>query len=98
MKYDITAALQSLKPGTRWIVRGDEYSGIEWLDESPMPTEEELVQEMNRLQAEYDALEYQRLRKKAYPSIEDQLDKLYHEGYEGWYASITEVKNQYPKE
>ena len=34
MKYDITDALLALKPGAEWVLRGTEYSGIEWLDES----------------------------------------------------------------
>lgn len=41
--------------------------------------------------------QYQRDRAAAYPSIADQLDKLYHEGYEGWKAAIQAVKDQYPK-
>ena len=31
MKYDIPAALQELAPGAEWIVRGLDYSGLEWL-------------------------------------------------------------------
>jgi hypothetical protein len=31
MKYDITAALQELTPGAEWVLRGSEYSGLEWL-------------------------------------------------------------------
>lgn len=36
-------------------------------------------------------------RRLAYPSIEDQLDTLYHEGIEAWRAVISEVKLQNPK-
>jgi regulator of replication initiation timing len=36
-------------------------------------------------------------RKKEYPSINDQLDTLYHEGYEGWKAKIKAIKDKYPK-
>lgn len=36
-------------------------------------------------------------RKKAYPSIEDQLDTLYHGGYDAWHAQIQAIKQQYPK-
>lgn len=97
MKYDIAAALQSLKPGTRWVVRGNNYSDIEWLDESTIPTEEELLAEIDRLQSEYDALEYQRLRAKEYPSFAEQFDILYHGGYDAWKASIDLVKSKYPK-
>ena len=31
MKYNIPAALQELTPGAEWVLRGDEYSGLEWL-------------------------------------------------------------------
>jgi hypothetical protein len=36
-------------------------------------------------------------RAAEYPSIQDQLDTLYHEGYEGWKAKIETIKNKYPK-
>ena len=31
MKYDIPSALQILTPGAEWVLRGSEYSGLEWL-------------------------------------------------------------------
>jgi hypothetical protein len=43
-------------------------------------------------------VDYVAKRKEQYPSIEDQLDILYHEGYEGWKSLITEVKNRVPKD
>lgn len=36
-------------------------------------------------------------RRAAYPSIEDQLDTLFHEGFESWRATIAAVKAQHPK-
>ena len=43
MKYDITHALQSLKPGAQWTLRGSNYSGLEWQDSSQtIPTETEI--------------------------------------------------------
>jgi hypothetical protein len=42
-----------------------------------------------------EAYKYQRA--KEYPSIVDQLDTLYHGGYDAWKASIDVVKNKYPK-
>lgn len=36
-------------------------------------------------------------RLKEYPSINQQLDILYHNGYEGWKQVITEIKTKYPK-
>ena len=58
MKYDIPLALQKLKPGAQWVLRGDDYSGLEWLDSShTKPTETEVT---NKL-AELDAAEPMRL-------------------------------------
>lgn len=42
-------------------------------------------------------VDYVSRRKEEYPTIEEQLDILYHEGYEGWKALITEVKDRIPK-
>lgn len=99
----IEQALLSLRPGASWSVDGGTYEGIEWL-EPPVweggqkkPTREEVEAEIERLQAEYEYNQYQRDRASAYPSIEDQLDTLYHQGYDGWKAMIDEVKNKYPK-
>ena len=52
MKYDIPAALQSLKPGAQWTLRGDDYSGLEWLDSGQTkPTETELTNKITTLDA-----------------------------------------------
>ena len=49
------------------------------------------------LNAEYAALEYSRNRAAEYPSIEDQLDTIYHSGVAGWKATIKTIKDKYPK-
>ena len=50
MKYDITHALTSLKPGSEWVLRGSDYSGIEWLDSSQTkPTETEVNSKISAL-------------------------------------------------
>jgi len=40
---------------------------------------------------------YKDKRAKAYPSIPDQFDLLYHGGMDTWKAAITAVKEQFPK-
>ena len=58
MKYDIGSALQALKPGAEWTLRGDDYSGLEWLDSSQTkPTETEV----NNKIVELDTAEPMRL-------------------------------------
>ena len=50
MKYDITHALQVLKPGSEWVLRGSDYSGLEWLDSSQTkPTETEIYSKISEL-------------------------------------------------
>lgn len=94
----IIDALLSLRPGAQWTCYGDSYENIVWHEEEiEIPSKEEVEAEVLRLQEEYDKLEYQRLRKKEYPSIEDQLDLLYHRGIDGWKSEIDKVKNKYPK-
>ena len=52
MKNDIPAALQSLKPGAQWVLRGTEYSGLEWLDSGQTkPTETEVTNKITALDA-----------------------------------------------
>ena len=57
MKYDITHALHSLKPGAEWVLRGNDYTGLEWLDSGQQPTKTEVVDKI----AELDAAEPMRL-------------------------------------
>ncbi len=49
------------------------------------------------LNAEYAALDYSRNRAAEYPSIEDQLDDIYHHGIAGWKTTIKAIKDKYPK-
>ena len=96
---DIIHAVHSLRPGASWFINGDDYEGLVWHDENelPPPTEEEVNQEIERLQQVYENNQYQRDRASEYPPIQEQLDVLYHQGYDGWKARIDEVKNKYPK-
>ena len=52
MKYDIAAALQALKPGAQWVLRGSDYTGLEWMDSSQtQPTETEVNSKISSLDA-----------------------------------------------
>ena len=52
MKYDIPLALQELKPGAEWVLRGTDYSGLEWLDSGrTKPTETEITDKVTALDA-----------------------------------------------
>jgi len=61
------------------------------------PKDSEIDTELKRLQAEYDANQYQRDRATEYPAIADQLDEIYHNGINAWKAVIKVTKDKYPK-
>jgi len=54
MKYDIPSALQKLTPGAEWVLRGGEYSGLEWIDGHgyDKPTAAEITAKIVELDAE----------------------------------------------
>ena len=90
--------LQSLRPGAQWVLRGD---NLEWLDtEQTQPTEAEIAVEVERLQAEYEAKEYQRQRAAEYPPITDYLDGIVKgdtEQVQAYIDACLAVKVKYPK-
>jgi hypothetical protein len=97
---DIAKAILNLRPGAKWSVDGNSYDGITWLDTNQtQPTEAEIIAEVARLQAAYDAKAYARKRAVEYPAIGDQLDALFHAGvFPAEMADkIQAIKNKYPK-
>lgn len=88
-------AIRNLYPNVSVV---DDTLGVFDFDGKPIAiNEQEVEAEIVRLKAEYEAKQYQRQRAKAYPSIQEQLDTLYHQGYDGWKATIEAVKQEFPK-
>jgi len=53
--------------------------------------------DLNAVNAEVTAKEYQSKRAAEYPSVVDQLDDIYHNGIDAWKATIKTTKDKYPK-
>jgi hypothetical protein len=91
-------ALSSLRPNSEWVLRGHEF---EWLDtNTTAPTDAEIQAEITRLQAEYDAKQYQRDRAKEYPPITDYLDGIVKGDtaqVQAYIDACNAVKTKYPK-
>lgn len=49
-------------------------------------------------EAYFNQESYSVRRAAEYPSIQDQLDDLYHNGIDGWKATIKTTKDKFPKE
>lgn len=99
--FEIPDALISLTPGAQWSLTGDQYDGLNWLDEEQtQPTQEAVEAEIIRLQEEYDALEYARLRSVEYPPMADYLDGIVKNDQaqiDAYIAACLAVKEKYPK-
>jgi hypothetical protein len=92
-----TKAVNNLAPNA--IYRLNKKTGLVWeSNDIPQPTDSEITAEVTRLQAEYDSNQYQRDRATDYPAIADQLDAIFHNGIDGWKATIQLTKDKYPKE
>ena len=91
-------AIQSLVPGAEVSVAVHDDS-VTWINyENPPITDEQIAAEQQRLQMIHDWHEYRRNRATEYPTIQEQLDALYHAGVfpPDMSARIRAVKEKYP--
>ena len=92
-KFD---AVLSLRPNGGFTV--SDGGVVEYLHKGdPEPTEDQIQAKLKELQDDYDAKQYQRDRAVEYPSIEDQLDEIFHKGLTEWKKTIQAVKDKHPK-
>ena len=63
------------------------------------PSEEDCTNGLKALQDAWDLENdsYKSKRRAEYPSVADQLDDIYHNGIDGWKATIKAVKDKYSK-
>lgn len=92
-------ALQSLRPGAQWVLRGDE---LEWLDANQtQPSDAEIEAEVARLTALEPARIATENRRAAYIA---EADPLFFKAQRGeatmdeWQAKVAEIKTRFPKD
>lgn len=98
---DYTQILNSKYLGTVWALNGDTYDGLEWLDNSPKPTQAELDALWPQVQYETQVAAVEQARLTAY---EQQSDPLFFKWQRGdateaeWREAVAKVKleNPYP--
>ena len=75
------------------------YANLVVLDGGSKPTESDCTNGLAAMQAAWDSENdsYKSQRRAEYPSIEDQLDTIYHSGVAGWKTAIKAIKDKYPK-
>jgi len=95
---DIIKAILKINPNAQVSVNADDINQITWLNETTPISKADIEAKQTELQTEYDNNKYQRDRAAEYPSMADQLDDIYHNGIDGWKATIKVTKDKYPKE
>ena len=93
-------AIRALCPNADFAVIGADET-IRWVDMKgdSVPSDSAIAAKLTELTTAYDNKKYQRDRKVEYPSIVDQLDKIYHDGISKWKSDmIKPIKDKYPKE
>jgi hypothetical protein len=96
---DIATAILAIKSDAQMTIDNEDVNKIIWHDGNPTSiTKDQIITKQAELQTVYDNKKYQRDRAEEYPSIKDQLDDIYHNGIDGWKATIKVTKDKYPKE
>jgi hypothetical protein len=94
----ILEAILKINPNAKVAVADNDVSKIEWLDGTTPIAQSEIDAEVIKLQAEYDAKEYQRKRKAEYPTVEELVVALYDTGDKADIETKrAAVKAKYPK-
>ena len=75
------------------------YANLIVHDGGSKPSEADCTDGLKALQDAWDLENdsYKSQRKAEYPSIEDQLDTIYHSGVAAWKTTIKAIKDKYPK-
>ena len=75
------------------------YANLIVHDGGSKPTEKQCTDGLAALIAEWELENnsYKSQRAEEYPSVVDQLDKMFHSGFQAWKDEIKKVKEKYPK-
>ena len=101
MKITLLDAMEAL--GVGGYIKNNDFNSIVWANPSETVSREVLEAKLSELQADYDALKYQRDRASQYPSIQDVVVALAEkqEGDDTMWQEITaqraKVKSDNPK-
>ena len=75
------------------------YANLIVHDGGTKPTEKECTDGLAAMQAAWDLENdsYKSKRRAEYPDFASQMDDIYHNGIDGWKATIKAIKDKYPK-
>ena len=102
---DMAKAIHAINPSAQFKYSGADFSTLTWLNGTTPISQADIETKQAELQAEYDAKQYQRDRtvqpeRGGYPSIEDQLDMMWHDKQDDtttWENAVQAIKDAHPK-
>jgi hypothetical protein len=96
---DISACLVYLRPGAEWVLHGDDYEGLIWLDESSKPTVPEIEAAWTQVQV---SLANEQARQHRLAAFRDEADPLFFGWQRGenteqaWLDKCEEIRQRFP--
>jgi hypothetical protein len=102
-KDEIVSALMRFSPQAKWEIsinadpENVKYNEIIWKDlffTKPSEANLSILVEQSKVSMDVD---YIHKRQLAYPTVEEQLDYIFHNGVDSWKERIQNIKDNYPK-
>ena len=99
MSVDIPAVLSIIRPGALWSLNGDAYEGLNWQDDSPMPTLAEIELAWPEVQT---TLANEQARQHRLVAFRDEADPLFFGWQRGenteqaWLDKCEEIRQRFP--
>jgi hypothetical protein len=96
----IGKAILAINANAKYTFTGDDADTIQWLDGTVPIAKADILTKQAELQSEYDAQDYARKRKAAYPDIYDYMDGIVKNDQtqiNKYIADSQAVKVRYPK-
>lgn len=97
MSKDYFKAIKEINPNAQFTISGNSLDGITWYNNTTPISNEDIEAKVSEIETR-DA--HIAPRERAYPSIQEQLDMMYHDQVDGtttWKDAITKVKTDNPK-
>jgi hypothetical protein len=94
-KPNFDTAIKEINPNAEF--SAENIDEIVWLNGTTEISKSDIENKLAELIADWNKKQYARDRAEAYPSIKTQLDDIYHNGIDGWRATIKAIKDANPK-
>jgi hypothetical protein len=96
---DIALILSDKYSGALWSLDGDDYEGLEWLDDTPKPTKKALEALWPEVQHARAVASVERARQAAYRELSDPIYFQWQRGEvteQAWLDAVQAVKEAHP--